>query len=280
MDVRMLGAGDATYTLGELGMPEAFDALLAETNVSDDTNAATKAISNSRRLGGAIGLARLHRRPGDTDRIRTAMQGVYEKADKQTRMQILRAMQHLMDPGVQPFLLNIAKSPEEELPDLRVIALNAFSMFANAAEAAQARAVIAAEPGADDGGFKTLFTEQNDKALTVAAECNEDVACYVRKLGDRDGAVAQKAAYMLARYGQNNAAAITALIAQVGSSDAKVRGDVLYALDHCADTGSAAAVTRIEELQRAEEGRAIWNQVKTLALATASRLRHRAGAAR
>jgi hypothetical protein len=280
MDVRMIVAGDATYTLGELGMPEAFDALLAETNVSDDTNEATKAISGARRLGGAIGLARLHRRPGDTDRIRTAMQSVYEKADKQTRMQVLRAMQHLMDPGVQPFLLNIAKSPEDELPDLRVIALNAFSMFANGAEAVQARAVIEREPGADDGGFKTLFTEQNDKALRVAAECNEDVACYIRKLGDRDGAVAQKAAYMLARYGQNNAEAITALIAQVGNSDAKVRGDVLYALDHCADAGSAAAVARIEELQRVEEGRAIWNQVKTLALATASRLRHRAGAAR
>ena len=276
MDVRMITAADATYTLGELGMPEALDALAAETAIADETNPATQAISSARRLGGAIGLARIHRRDADTVRVRDAMRSVYDKADKQTRMQVLRAMQHLMDPGTQPFLLQIAKTPEEELPDIRVIALNAFAMFANGAEAAQARAVIDAEPGPDDGGFKTLFMEQNDKALLVATECNEDVACYIRKLGDRNGAVAQKAAYMLARFGRGNPAVITALIGQLAHNDAKVRGDVLYALDHVADAGSAPAVARIEALQTTEEGRAIWNQIKTLALATAARLRHRA----
>lgn len=279
MDVRMITAADATYTLGELGLPGALDALIAETAVVDDTNEATKAISGARRLGGAIGLARIHRREADTARVRAAIRSVYDKADKQTRMQVLRAMQHLMDPALQPFLLEVAKTPEEELPDIRVIALNAFAMSANAAEATQADAVISAEPGPDDGGFKTLFTEQNAKALALAHACNENLTCYIAKLGDRDAAVAQKAAYMVARFGRGNAAAITALIAQIGHNDAKVRGDVLYALDHVADAGSPEAVARIELLQRTEEGRAIWNQVKTLALATAARLRHRASPA-
>lgn len=289
MDVRMITAADATYTLGELGMPEAIDALIAETAVVDDTSDATKAIASARRLGGAIGLARIHRQDADTARVRTAIRSVYDKADKQTRMQILRAMQHVMDPGLQAFLLDVAKAPEDELPDIRVIALNAFSMFANGAEAARAQALIAAEPGAevvgaeapaDDeeappAGLKELFTTQNAKALAVAVECNEDVACYIRKLSDHDGAVAQKAAYMLARFGRGNPAAITALIGAIASNDAKVRGDALYALDFITDAGSQAAVDRITALQHTEEGRAIWNQIKTLALATSSRIRHR-----
>lgn len=283
MSVQMITAADATYTLGELGMPEAIEPLIAETAVVDETNPATQAISGARRLGGAIGLARVHHAEADTVRIRTAIRSVYDKADKQTRMQVLRAMQHLMDPGVQPFLFETAKAPEEELPDIRVIALNAFSMFANAAEAAQAQALIAAEPGADAGGdedapagLKEQFTTQNAKALAVAVECNENLACYIGKLGDRDAMVARKAAYMIARYGRGNPAAIAALIAKLATNDATVRGDVFYALDQVADAGSAAAVARIEELQRVEEGRASWNQIKTLALATAARLRHRA----
>jgi hypothetical protein len=289
MDIRMITASDATYTLGELGLPQAIDPLIAETAVVDETNPATQAISGARRLGGAIGLARIHRADADSERIRVAIRAVYDKADKQTRMQVLRAMQHLMDPGIQPFLLDTAKAPESELPDIRVIALNAFSMFANGAEAAQAQALIAAEPGADPGGaepagddeeappagLKELFTTQNAKALTVAVECNEDLACYIRKLADRDAMVARKAAYMIARYGRGNAGAITALIAKLDTNDATVRGDVLYALDQIADAGSQPAVERIEALQRVEEGRASWNQIKTLALATAGRLRAR-----
>ena len=181
-----------------------------------------------------------------------------------------------LDPQVQPFLLTVARTAEDELPDIRVIALNAFSMLANAAEAQQARALIEREPGPEDGGFKTTFTTQNDKALTAAAECNEDLQCWIRKLSDRDKEIRSKAAYMIARYGRGNPAAITALVAKLDDNEETVRGDVLYALDFVADHGSPEAVQKIMDMKAHEEGRAIWAHVKPLALPTAGRLRLRA----
>jgi HEAT repeat protein len=272
----MVVNNEAGHALGELGLREAIPTLIAESRFTDDTDDNTKAIAGARRMGAAIGLARIHRDPGDDQTVREAIQAVYQKADKEPRMQLLRAMQHLFDPGVQPFLLTVARTPEDELPDIRVIALNAFSLLANAAEAQQARALIEHEPGPEDGGFKTTFTEQNDKALTAAAECNEDLACWIRKLGDRDKEIRTKAAYMIARYGRGNASAITALVGKLDDPEETVRGDVLYALDFVADHGSPEGAAKIMDMKAHEEGRAIWAHVKPLALPTAGRLRLRA----
>jgi hypothetical protein len=279
-NVATLVAAEATYTLGEIGDRSVVDVLVRETETRPAANdEPSKAIAGARRLGGAIALARIYRNPEDTPRIRAAIQSVYRQADKPTRMQVLRAMQHLIDEGSQPFLLEVARTREDELPDLRIIALNAYAMLATKAEAAQARAVIAREPGpdADEPGFKTVFIDQNDKALSVAEECDVDVACYIRKLDDRDPKVARKAAYMLARLGRGNPQVLSALVAKIGHQDATVRGDVLYAVDYVAERGSPEAIAKIEELARTEEGRSIWTQTKTLALTTAARLRMRAG---
>ena len=49
----------------------------------------------------------------------------------------------------------------------------------------------------------------------------------------------------------------------------------LLALDHIAANGSQAGIDKIEELRSQEEGRAIWNQFKPIALPIQARLRAR-----
>jgi len=177
-------------------------------------------------------------------------------------------MQHLYDPGLQPFLLTVAKTPEEELPDIRVIALNAYAMLANKAEGAQATALIAA----DKSPFKGTFESQNNALLKVAAECDVAVDCWIKKLDDKDENVVRKATYMLARVGRNKPDVIAALIKKVDHPKEMVRGDVLSALDFVATKGSPEAVAKIEALRKSEEGRGSWNHIKERALATQAKL--------
>ena len=250
-------------------MSEALDPLLAEAELQGDDN-------SGRRLGAAVALVSLHVTPEQRGRIREVLKRVYGQAEKVTRMQLLVAMQHMVDPGLLDFMLAQARQPEDELPDIRVIALKSYSLLANKSEAAAARALIDREPGPEDGGFKQNFQE-NMPALAAANECDQDVACWIRKLDDRNTMVARKAAYMLARYGRGNAQAITALVGKIGHSNEEVRGDVLYAIDILADRGSPEAVAKIDQLRAQEGGRAIWQHVEQLALTTQSRLRNRAG---
>ena len=58
----------------------------------------------------------------------------------------------------------------------------------------------------------------------------------------------------------------------------EVRGDILYALDFVATSGSAEAVAKIEAIRKNEEGRAIWNHTKDLALAVSARMSGRLAA--
>ncbi len=277
--VPSLAAGDALYTLGELGFRESTDRLIETTRNED----------NMVRLAAAVALPRLNRTAEDTPRIREALMRVFQASDKMTRMQLLRAMQHLNDPEVLPFLLEQARTPEEELPDIRVIALNAYAMLANKQEAIAARAIIAAEP---EDGFKQTFVDQNEAALAAADEGDVNVQCWLGKLAARPapgtrqtaaataaaGIVARKAAYMIARLSpRGDAAALRALIAQIDHPEDTVRNDVLYAIDWLAPAGSAEAVAKINSVRRVEEGRAIWNRVKTIAMMTQARLQNRQG---
>jgi HEAT repeat protein len=188
-------------------------------------------------------------------------------------MQILRAIQHLFDKGAQDFLLTVAKTPEDELPDIRVIALNAFAMLANKAEAAQAQKLI----DSDSSPYKATFETQNKPLLTAAAECDEQLECWTKKLDAKDTAVARKAAYMLARLGRGNPQVITKLVSKLDDPREEVRGDVLYALDFVGVKGAPEAVKKIEELEKIEKGRAIWSHIEDLAQTTAARLAARSG---
>jgi HEAT repeat protein len=253
---------EALFAIGTLGFPESIDPLVAAASDPD------KGVQ----LGAAVALAQINRPDADAERIRNVVVKVYEGQEKIQRMQVLRAMQHLYDPGLQPFFLKVAKAPEEELPDLRVIALNAYSFLANKAEAAQASAFIKA----DNSPFKANFEQQNNALLGAAEACDEDLTCWVKKLDDKDENVARKASYMIARVGRGKPEAIAALVAKIDHPKEMVRGDVLSALDFVAVNGSPEGVAKIEALRKAEEGRAIWSHVKERALATQAKLAARA----
>lgn len=249
---------EASFALGTLGFPEAIPPLMEAAQDED------KGVQ----LGAAVALAQINRAESDTAKIREVLVNTYKNQDKMQRMQILRAMQHLYDPGLQPFFLSVAKTPEDELPDIRVIALNAYSLLANKAEAAQATVFIKS----DKSPYKQAFESQNAALLKAAAECDEDVACWIKKLDDKNEDVVRKASYMLARLGRGNKAVIDALVQKLDHPKESVRGDVLSALDYVAVTGSPEAVAKIEAIRKAEEGRAIWNHVKDRALATQAKL--------
>ena len=253
---------EAIYALGQLGLPEATEPLLKLTSDSDPGVA----------LGSAAALASIHRSDADTARIREALTKTYQAQEKISRMQLLRAMQHLYDPGLQSFLLGVARAPEEELPDIRVIALNAYSLLANKAEAQEAQKLIAA----DDSPYKANFEQQNKALLEAAVACDQDVACWTQKLNDKDVNVARKAAYMLARLGRGKPEVIKTLTSKIDEPREEVRGDVLYALDFVATNGSPEAVAKIAELEKTEKGRAIWSHVGDLALTTGAHLAARA----
>jgi HEAT repeat protein len=253
---------EAEFALGMLGFPEAIDPLIATASDAD------KGVA----LGAAVALASINRADSDTQRIRETMLKAYDKQAKMQRMQLLRAIQHIFDAGTLPFFLSVAKAPEEELPDIRVIALNAHALLANKAEAAAANALIAA----DNSPFKPTFEAQNRAMLTAAAACDQDLACWIKRLDDKDENVARKATYMLARLGRGKEEAVNALVAKIDDPRELVRGDVLSALDFVAVKGSTAGVQKIDQVRRAEDGRAIWNHVKERALSTQARLVGRA----
>jgi HEAT repeat protein len=249
---------EASFALGTLGFSDAIPALLKAAADPD------KGVQ----LGASVALASINRTDAETPKIREVLVKTYEAQEKVQRMQVLRAMQHLYDPGLQPFLLATAKAPEEELPDIRVIALNAYAMLANKAEAAQASALIAA----DKSPFKGTFESQNNGLLKVASECDVDAACWTKKLDDNDENVVRKATYMLARIGRGKPAVISALVKKIDHPKELVRGDVLSALDYVAVQGSPEAVAKIEAVRKAEEGRGSWNHIKERALATQAKL--------
>jgi HEAT repeat protein len=249
---------EASFALGTLGFPEAIPPLLEAAGDAD------KGVQ----LGAAVALAQVNRAESDTPKIREVLTKTYQNQDKMQRMQVLRAMQHLYDGGLQPFFLQVAKAPEEELPDIRVIALNAFAMLANKAEAAQAQALIAA----DKSPYKQAFESQNAHLLKAASECDQEVDCWIKKLDDKNEDVVRKATYVLARYGRGNDKAIAALVAKLDHPKELVRGDVLSALDYMAVKGSPEAVAKIEKIRKAEEGRAIWNHIKERAIGTQAKL--------
>jgi len=150
-----------------------------------------------------------------------------------------------------------------------VMAARSYAFLASKNDVPRLRAIINAEPAG--GQVRQLF-EQSNPALDTAHECDADVQCYITKLGDSNPTVVSKAAYMIGRYGRGNAAALTALIEHIDHANIPVRGDVLYAIDWIATSGSPEAVAAIDRVHEAEDGRSSWNQIKSLAMAVRARL--------
>jgi hypothetical protein len=264
MDAHAEMKKEAAYALGVLGFSDAIKPLVELATSGEGGKAVDKGVQ----LAAAVALAQINRTEGETEQIRKVLITTFENQEKMQRMQVLRAMQHMYDGGLQPFLLATAKAPEDELPDIRIIAMNAYSLLANKAEAVLASAAIKA----DESPYKSTFESQNKALLAVAEACDQDTGCWVGKLDGKDDEVVRKGAYMLARYGRGKQPLIDALVMKLDHPKELVRGDVLSALDFMAVGGSAAAVAKIEQIRKAEEGRAIWNHVKERAIATQAKL--------
>lgn len=285
MDPRSLVIEEACFSLGQLGLRDAIDPMMEHVTplTSMAESAATADEANrqtySRALSCTTSLVQINREESDTPRLRQTLIDVYQRIPEEwppeapgaSRSQILAAMMHTYDPGLLQFLHGVA-ADREGLPDFRVVAARSYSFLAAQSDVARMRAIIAAEP--EGGEIRNLFEEMNP-ALDVAQECNDNVQCYIGKLADSNPMVVRKAAYMIGRYGRGNAAALTALIAQLDHDDIPVRGDVLYAIDWVATNGSPEAAAEIERIRTAEEGRSSWTQIQALAIAVRARLQAR-----
>ncbi len=261
MNKKDLVAHEAIIALGRLGLREAMDALIAETESK----------TPERRANAAIALVGLNREPGDTARVVEALKKVYEQSDKQIRPQLLVAMRHLYADEIMPVLLDVAKTTETELPPVQMYGFVSHVMLANKAESQPLKDVMEKEELIKDQ------IKDYDVAIKAAEECDTKVECWVGKTGDANKVVLRKAANMLGRFGAGNDAAMAGLVKMLENEDLEVRNEALSALDHLAVKGSQLVVDKISELEAREDGRSIWTNFKREALPTRSRLMLRAG---
>ncbi len=303
MSVDSIVSGEAATALGQLGLREAIDPLIAETQKTAEGERPGAIEENAQveghMMSGALGLVSINREDSDTPRIRDAIVSVFNRLNPVSRpghgsrQQLLIALQHFNDAGSMPFLLSVAQPlPRGQAVDSdsiarRILAFRAYALMANDAEAANLEHILSAEPEGDvrDGLLDVVgdladgSTSDSSRPIFAAAHaCNADATCWAGKLTDSNSWVVRKACYMLARYGRGDAAAITALVGQLGNSDEEIRGEVLYALDFVATNGSPEAVARIDALHTAEQGRSIWAHTESLFLAVQARLAARAAA--
>ncbi len=288
MNPRSLVAEEACFALGQLGLRQAIAPMmgqvtpLTEMSVSDATHGEEEHRQvYSRALTCTTSLIQINRQESDTPRLRQTLIDVYQRIPEEwppeapgaMRSQLLAASMHTYDPGLLDFLHGIA-ADRDGLPDFRVVAARSYAFLASHDDVARLRTVINGEP--EGGQIRQMFEETNP-ALDTADECNDNLECYIGKLADENPMVVRKAAYMIARYGRGNAAALTALIGQIDNRDVSARGDILYAIDWVATHGSPEAVAEIDHLREAEEGRSSWTQIESVAMAVRARLQARSG---
>ncbi len=270
MSIRQVTGAEAAFALGALGFPQALEPLLQEAKSKDEV----------RKLNGAIALVRLEVPASSKNRVRAALKDAYKGMPKgyaglRMRGQLLGAMAHTYDAELLPFIYGELTNRKNN-PELRLIAAQNYALLANKADAANLRRAIASEPKSEAGGYREKFAEHKPM-LKLADECDKNVGCWIKKAKSVDDIDARKSVYMLGRYGQGNADALSVLVDQLGNPQLGVRLGALMAIDHVAVKGSQAAVDKIDELGRTEEGRSVWTQFRGEALPIQARLRSRAG---
>lgn len=268
MSVRQTTGSEATYALGSLGFREAMDPLMAETQAEDAF----------RRVNGAIALVRLNHAEGDVPRVRQALLDVYNAMEDDFqgvafKAQLIAGIRSLYDPETLPFLLAQGRDTDQQ-PGVRLEAVTAYALLANKDEVGRLTSWL---EGATDDNYHQNFVTNTEKAVATANECDENIECYIGKLGDSEQDVVRKAAFMLGRLGRGNEQVINALVDKLSHSEAAVRLSAVAALDRVAVSGSQAAIDKIDELREQEEGRAIWNEFSREALPIQARLRARLG---
>ncbi|MCB9614647.1 MAG: HEAT repeat domain-containing protein [Sandaracinus sp.] len=267
MSVQQVVGSEATFTLGALGFPEAFDALLAETNAED----------TFRKVNGAIALVRLNLSEAQVTQVREKLRAIYTGTSSDFegvafKAQLIAAMRSLYDEGFLPFFLEQVRETDLH-PQVRLEAVNAYALLASKTEMQALDQWMARNT---DDAYYENFRTSVAKPSEVANECDVDLACYLGKMNDADKDVVRKAAFMIGRLGQGNADAIARLTEKLGHMDIEVRLAALNALDRIATSGAPEAVAKIEELRTIEEGRAIWSQFSREALPVVARLIARA----
>lgn len=265
MSVEGVLSGEATFVLGALGYPEAFEALLVETRQPDD----------HRPMNGALALVRLNLPPAKRRRVRDVLRRVYERTPSRSKPQLVAAMRYTYDPDLIPFLL--AQVGDTDLqPQVRVMAAEAVALLANAQEARRLHNAIVREPAS---GLRESF-EEYAAASRAAAECDADLECWRRQLESDEALVVRKAAYMIGRYGRGSTDMARALTEHLDHPDLPARIAILFALDHVATAEVGhdvidAAIRRITELQTEEGGEASWAVFGREAGPVQARLSHR-----
>lgn len=267
MSVQQVVGSEATFTLGALGFPEAYDALVAETAAED----------TFRKVNGSIALVRLNLSDAQVDQVREKLRVVYGSTSNDFegvafKAQLIAAMRSLYDEGFLPFFLEQVSNADLH-PQVRLEAVNAYALLASKTEMQALDQWM--QRNTEDSYYENFRTTVA-KPSEVANECDVDLACYLGKMSDSDKDVVRKAAFMIGRLGQGNADAIARLTEKLAHSDIEVRLAALNALDRIATSGAPAAVAKIEELRTIEEGRAIWNQFSREALPVVARLLARA----
>ncbi len=264
MDVATLTSTEAIYTLGQLGVAEAYKPLIEQLSAS----------SSSRRDAAALALVWLSWGVDDRGPIRSALVKLYRDRRKAERPALLSTMQRIFDAETLPFLLEEASRNEAEVPDIRFSAAHAYALLANKEEADALRPILTAKPQGEAADYRKSF-EKYLPLLSLASACDSKLSCWLGKLKSDDSQSVRKAAYMAVRFGRGKPEVVQALVEALRSSASSARADLLYALDQAATKGSAEAVAAIEELSEREEGSARWSQVKPLAMAVQARLESR-----
>lgn len=267
MSVQQVVGSEATFTLGALGFPEAYDALVAETAAED----------TFRKVNGSIALVRLNLSDAQVDQVREKLRVVYGSTSNDFegvafKAQLIAAMRSLYDEGFLPFFLEQVSNADLH-PQVRLEAVNAYALLASKTEMQALDQWM--QRNTEDSYYENFRTTVA-KPSEVANECDVDLACYLGKMSDSDKDVVRKAAFMIGRLGQGNADAIARLTEKLAHTEIEVRLAALNALDRIATSGAPAAVAKIEELRTIEEGRAIWNQFSREALPVVARLLARA----
>jgi HEAT repeat protein len=286
MSVGQVVSGQSTAALGSLGFREALAPLVAETQQQDPF----------RMVNAAVAIVQLNLSDEDRTQVSETLRRVYttlgtlaatENPDSlpevqrvprrnlwQAQLQLVAAMRQLYDGSFMTFFLDQVRN--HEVPDIRIESVNAYSVLANAAEAEALRTYVTGLP--EDDGMRDIFlrndAQENEPMWAAAAQCNEELACWVGKLNEAgtNTNLARKAAFMIGRLGRGNQQAIDALVTKLDHMEIQIRFACIAALDRIATSGAPAAVQKIDQMAETEEGRRIWDTFSRQALPIQARL--------
>lgn len=265
MSARMLTGAEATFVLGSLGFHDGLAPILEEAK-SDDF---------SRRMNAAIAAVGLELAPADKVQVQTLLLEVYGAgSDWNAKAQLMAVMRQTYDPAFLPAFLTAVKDVENTPAEVRLTAGSAYALLANKAEAAAFTAYLA---GAEEDPYREKFDKDNNTAAALAAECDENVECWIKKLSSTDKETLRKASYMLGRLAVGKDAAVNALVPLLDNGQIEVRLAALMAIDHIAVSGSKAAVEKIENMRQTQQGTSSWTNFSRQALPVQARLKNRQG---